>query len=334
MNHAIEPRDEGFRPGTPRSVIEAALVADEEGERATLAVVLETEGSTYVASGAIALFRPASGQTGWLSGGCLEPEIAKRASRAAQLGCIEWMEIDTRDDEALFTGSAVGCRGQLRLALLPLHAMPGWDEFGQAWLDGLGDWRIAVSATGPVAFSLGDRAHHYDLPRAATPWATSLSTDWTATIRAIPRVVLFGAGPETALLIPLLCDMGWKVDAVEHRPRWQGLAELADNVVNQSPSVAVTSLGKRAFHAALVMHHNFELDLEALMGLADSSIPFIGLLGPQRRREDLFALLTPHQRENLSARLRSPVGLNLGGRGPEAIALSIAAQLHAYIHQS
>jgi xanthine dehydrogenase accessory factor len=59
-------------------------------------------------------------------------------------------------------------------------------------------------------------------------------------------------------------------------------------------------------------------------------VPFIGLLGPRRRQQDLFQLMTAAQREVLTPRLRSPVGLHLGGDGPQAIALSIAAQLQRW----
>ena len=54
------------------------------------------------------------------------------------------------------------------------------------------------------------------------------------------------------------------------------------------------------------------------------------LLGPVRRREDLFRVLPRDARDALLPRLRSPIGLKLGGTGPEAIALSIAAQLQAW----
>ena len=47
----------------------------------------------------------------------------------------------------------------------------------------------------------------------------------------------------------------------------------------------------QAFDAALVMHHNFEMDREALYALAAGELPFVGLLGPVRRREDLFRVL-------------------------------------------
>ena len=69
---------------------------------------------------------------------------------------------------------------------------------------------------------------------------------------------------------------------------------------------------------------------EALEALASSGHRFVGLLGPRRRREDLFRLLPAEARAALEPRLHSPVGLDLGGQGAEAIALSIAAQLQAF----
>src|SRR5688500_12428944 len=99
-----------------RTVFEAARAALHAGEAGVLAIVLETEGSTYVRAGAAAWFA-AGGSAGWLSGGCLEPEIARHAARAAAEGRIGWLELDTRDDEDLLAGSSAGCRGRLRLGL-------------------------------------------------------------------------------------------------------------------------------------------------------------------------------------------------------------------------
>lgn len=86
--------------------------------------------------------------------------------------------------------------------------------------------------------------------------------------------------------------------------------------------------------AVLVMHHNCELDHEVLTALATLPVQFIGLLGPSRRREDLFKLMSPLQRASLLPCVRSPGGIELTDRGPEAIALSIAAQLQAWRHSA
>jgi xanthine dehydrogenase accessory factor len=153
---------------------------------------------------------------------------------------------------------------------------------------------------------------------------------WSVEIPAPPTVAIFGAGPETPALLPVLRNLGWMVTLVEQRPRWAPLAAGADAAIERSPQAALSALA--CFDAALVMHHHFELDREALAALAGTGIGFIGLLGPARRRDDLFRVLSPAARAALSPRLHSPVGLDLGGHGPEAIALSIAAQLHAYRH--
>src|SRR5688572_2820815 len=106
--------------GGARAVVEDAVAAQRAGEPCTLALVVETEGSTYVTRGALALFGPEGRRTGWLSGGCLEPELESRARAVAESGAIDFIELDTRDDAQMFSGTAIGCRGLLRIALLPL----------------------------------------------------------------------------------------------------------------------------------------------------------------------------------------------------------------------
>lgn len=299
---------------------------------AALALVVQTEGSTYVRSGAMALFDGPDAQVGWLSGGCLEPEIEVRALAAARAGQLDWMEVDTRDDEDLLSGSAVGCRGRLVLALLPLARLPGWDQAVHAWRSGT-DLTLTLQPLGQdaLALALGDR--QWQLPATAAP--AGLQRTITLLLKAPPKVVLFGAGPELAHLLPLLRDGGWMTTLVERRPRWSPSPRRplpADHWQATAPATAARLPALADADAALVMHHNFELDREALEALAATDIPFIGLLGPHRRREDLFRLLPPAAVDALGKRLRSPVGLDLGGRGEQAIALSIAAQLQAWRH--
>ena len=79
------------------------------------------------------------------------------------------------------------------------------------------------------------------------------------------------------------------------------------------------------------MSHHLPSDLAYLRALAQTAIPYVGLLGPAVRREKLLVDLGPQARE-LRARLRAPVGLALGGRTPESIALAIVAEVHAFVH--
>ncbi|MGO4263423.1 XdhC family protein [Lysobacter sp. TAB13] len=320
--------------GGMRAVIETSAAAAARGDPATLAVVLETEGSTYVRPGALALFGAREGQIGWLSGGCIEPDIELRATEAAQSQGIEWMDIDTRSDEDLFAGSAVGCRGRLRLALLPLAALRGWPALIDEWQRGHGDLRLDIRGAGAVSAAVGEERLRWTLPVNTPPWPADAPGEWKLEIAAPPSVLVFGGGPETPTLLPLLRTLGWMTTLVERRPRWSGLGALADHALARSPAQALATA--RAHNAALVMHHHFELDREALEHLAETSggqgIGFVGLLGPTRRREDLFRVLPASARDSLLPRLHSPIGLPLGGDGPEAIALSIASQLQQHLH--
>jgi xanthine dehydrogenase accessory factor len=60
----------------------------------------------------------------------------------------------------------------------------------------------------------------------------------------------------------------------------------------------------------------------------------VGLLGPPARRDELLARLDASERDALRARLRAPLGLPLGGEGPEAIALAIAAELQKFVNSA
>lgn len=321
-------------PGLPVStgnairIVESALRAVRAGTGSTLALVLETEGSTYAGEGAMALFDN-GGHVGWLSGGCLEPEIERRAIAAASTGTIGWLEIDTRDDESLLTGSAVGCRGRLRIALLPLHRLPGIDSVFDAWLDGRQHASLGISAGGTVEAAISTLHRRWQLDALPVEWS-SHTQRWSTSILRPPEVLILGAGPETPALAPLLRELGWRVLVAERRSRWRDSPTIRNLLIDASPPHALAHAS--AVDAVLVMHHNFELDREALDALAASPVRFIGLLGPSRRQEDLFKLLSPAQRMALQPRLRSPVGFDLGGSGPEAIALSIAAQLQAWRH--
>jgi xanthine dehydrogenase accessory factor len=311
-----------------RHVLEASLAALAHEKTAALAVVVRTEGSTYVGAGAMALFGPRTAQAGWLSGGCLEPEIEARASAAAQAGECGWMDIDTRDDEDLLSGSAVGCRGRLHLALLPLSRLDGWPDLVDAWRHGREPLRLTFTTFDTLQAECGSQRANWRLH------ARKMPPEWAGPCELLiappPRIVVFGGGPESDGLLPLLRRLGWIVTLIERRERWRAASALADHALDATPTTAAAIAGTAASDAALVMHHNFELDRETLLALSATEIPFIGLLGPVRRREDLFRVLPGAARDALLPRLHSPAGLNLGGSGPEAIALSIAAQLQAW----
>ena len=328
MADASDPRACGprrFPDGNPTAVLRTAVDALRAGRRPVLAIVVETIGSTYAGCGTLALFGDAP-RTGWISGGCVEPDIARAAAAAADSRTIEWLEIDTLDDEAMFSGSAQGCRGQQLLALLPLVALPGAEHAMQAWLGGAYTLMVTLQVDGAVHLRLDGRAWSWTLRPGHTP--ERARQDWTLALPRAPKALILGAGPEMPALAPLLRSLGWRVMVCEHRARWREAAGTGLPILELAPEDAVAAHPDT--DVALVMHHGFEADRDALAALAGTRIPWIGLLGPARRRADLFKLLRAPERDALAGRLNSPVGLPGCGRGPEAIALSIAAQLQQW----
>ncbi|AWH49709.1 XshC-Cox1-family protein [Stenotrophomonas sp. SAU14A_NAIMI4_5] len=324
MTTSFFPAPLDLETGNARPALRAAADAARNRSPAVLAIVVQTEGSTYSRAGTCVLFA-GDEQIGWLSGGCLEPELARAACRVAAEGQLCWVKIDTRDDDALFSGNAVGCRGCQWIALLPLHELPGLADCLDVWLQGRDTLRLSLATKGLVEGRCAGSSFCTQLPVLKSDEAIETSA-WRLQWHRPPLVQLHGAGPEALTLVPMLEHQGWLIQIVEPRRAWQARLPALQQTNEEQAD--------RQVDAALVMHHNFELDLDALRLLARSRIPFIGLLGPRQRRDDLFKLLDAGTRVALEPRLRSPIGLALGGRGPEAIALSITAQLQAWRHGS
>jgi xanthine/CO dehydrogenase XdhC/CoxF family maturation factor len=153
-----------------------------------------------------------------------------------------------------------------------------------------------------------------------------------------PRdLLIFGAGDDAIPLVKMAADLGWHVRVVGRRPelandlRFKKLSDSGEITVYSGPYKLVVkqlSIGGRT--DVVVMTHDFEGDVSLLPSLLESSARFIGLLGPKRRIGRIAQRLFESGR-GLSdfdiARLRSPVGLDIGATSPDEIAVSIVAEL-------
>lgn len=311
---------------SPRAVIAALLAACRE-QAGVVGIVVATEGSTYAKAGALLSLGRAA-RAGWISGGCLEPALEAEALRIEATSTALRLDYDTRDEMDLMFGSRIGCRGLLRVVLIPLRCLSGIERLLAAWLDG----------DAPLQWQGQGGLLHLQCGELSASWAIQWEcdgtdpawTDWQVAMDPAPRVLVLGAGPETASLLPLLRDLGARVDLVERRPRWTIDAGLANRCFDTTPAEAIERLRDVPYSAVLVMNHEFELDRVSLQSLAAVDWPWLGLLGPPRRRDDLLSLLQADEVDALSSRLHAPAGLALGGRGPAAIAVSIAAQLQQW----
>ena len=145
------------------------------------------------------------------------------------------------------------------------------------------------------------------------------------------RLVIFGAGEDAKPLARLGAEMGWTVVIADGRAQYARAerfpAAHAVHVASSAAEVTVTRMD-----AVVLMTHSYEQDRRLLAELLTVRPRYLGVLGARHRS----ALLLSEAGEQAGLRLQeavalvsAPVGLSFGGDGPEAIALSITAQIQA-----
>ena len=300
------------------------------GHRLVAAFVIATEGSTYRKPGALMLLSSSGARCGLLSGGCLEGDLHEHAQRllAGDDRILE-RHYDGRGSDDPVWGLGLGCEGAMRILLWRLEA-------GSS-LTLLRGWLSAAIRREPALLEIdlasGDADRASSVGALPPGRATLRDGSFAVAAARAPALLLCGAGPDAEPVVRMASQVGWQVTVVDHRPAYVEAARFPGAVrvvtVDAADPGAVVALD--GFDAAVVMSHNLVADGRYLAALAISDIPYVGLLGPAARRERLYAELGSLA-ETLRPRLRAPVGLDLGGASPEAIALSIVAELQASLH--
>jgi len=331
--------DAGASPaGGLRAVAEMAAELAAAGAASVLGVVIDTNGSTYRKRGALILLDATGVRAGALSGGCLESDVEKSAREVLASGKAASARFDTRGEDDRLFGTGVGCSGEMNVLLMLLPAGDAPLRTALISACARGAWLKLVFATAPENLGCGEarvgsQVYRFDGRGQAVTTMQSFVERVAIALTPPPRLLLLGAGPETRPLAALSRMLGWYVEVVEHRERWRMHADCTgvDERHASGPDLLKALLGSRHFDAVLVMNHNYDLDARCLHHLAESSAGYVGLLGPPARRDALLTEIGDIAATQLEPRLYAPVGLRLGGEGPEAIALAIVAQLQHYL---
>ena len=314
----------------------------------TLCVVVHCSGSTYRKAGALALVEADGSRLGVISGGCLESDLESAARAALAEHRPRIALFDTLSDDDLVFGSGSGCRGQMQLLLLPVAA-GATHPLCEALLAAERAQRplkAAFVTSGPhvgsgylwsasVETELAPRVEPARSLRTRPPGEHQLAGGLTCAVVLFtpsPCILLVGAGPGAPALVDLAGRLGWRVIVSDHREALLARhATAAERTLCARPAEALAALGEQRLDACIVMTHTAANDREALGALARRAVPFVGLLGPPARRDELLAELDPGARAALAPRLHAPVGIRLGGHGPETLALSICAELQRFL---
>lgn len=143
-----------------------------------------------------------------------------------------------------------------------------------------------------------------------------------------PRLVVVGAVHITQALAPMAAMAGFEVIVVDPRRAFATAERLPGvTVTTQWPDQALARIGIDAYTAVVTLSHDPKLDDPALIAALKSDAFYIGALGSTRTHAKRVARLTEEGLGDLVGRIQAPVGLDLGGRSPAEIAVSVLAQL-------
>ena len=298
-------------------------------EPLVLATVIKTGGSTYAKPGAQMLIANDGEYAGLLSGGCLEGDLREHARAVAASGQGRIVSYDMRTTTDQLFGLGSGCEGAMDILLTRVSALEHW----QPLADMAETYRSAherkfafVIASTNAACPLGS---WYPAGTSADDAPPGVEL-FVAAVTRPTRLLLLGGGPDARPVAQLAAFLGWNITVVEHRPAYLVATRFppGTKLVESRGAEVAGAVTLCDFSAAIVMSHHLESDLHYLRALASSPVPYVGLLGPAARREHLMAGLGADA-DRLRDRLRAPVGLDIGGRSPESIALSIVGEVHA-----
>jgi len=330
------------------------------GKALVLASVFATEGSTYSKTGAQMLITEDGEFQGMLSGGCLEGDLAERARAVVGSGMPQVVTYDLSQDDEELWGMGVGCDGLMRIFLQPLRAANGYQPFAtmaralagdseqvaatviESGIDGLLPGATLATLDGAVAYSdvpealiaeFGAMLGSSLLERRSACKSFSSAAGEARLLFTLlappPAILVLGAGLDAGPVVRFAIALGWRVTVQDHRPAYIDAGSFGGAA--QVHCVPVDELSKavdlNGFAAVIVMSHHLASDRSYLGQIARSRIPYVGLLGPAQRRRRLLDELGAAGKR-LEGRLHGPAGLDIGGRGPASIALSIIAEIH------
>ncbi|CQR60965.1 XdhC family protein [Streptomyces leeuwenhoekii] len=147
-----------------------------------------------------------------------------------------------------------------------------------------------------------------------------------------PRMIVFGAIDFAAALVRVGKFLGYHVTVCDARPVFATAARFpeADEVVVGWPHEYLERTDVDGRTVLCVLTHDAKFDVPLLKLALRLPVAYVGAMGSRRTHLDRNRRLREVGVTDLElARLRSPIGLDLGARTPEETALSIAAQIVA-----
>ncbi|OLZ74764.1 XshC-Cox1-family protein [Streptomyces sp. IMTB 2501] len=335
----------------------------EEGREFAVATVVAVGGSAPRGPGAALAVDSVGTVIGSVSGGCVEGAVYDLCLEAMRTGTSVLERFGYSDEDAFAVG--LTCGGTIEVLITPV-ARPA-TVLASALSAAARNEPAALArvARGPAELLgrallvrsdgtyEGDLGGHPDLDRTAVAearalleagrtGAVDLSADGSHCPGGVtllvesnvppPRMIVFGAVDFASALARAGKFLGYHVTVCDARPVFATRHRFpdADEVVVDWPHRHLRRTGTDARTVLCVLTHDAKFDVPLLKAALRMPAAFIGAMGSRRTHEDRERRLRSEGvTEAELARLRSPIGLDLGARTPEETALSIAAEIVA-----
>jgi xanthine dehydrogenase accessory factor len=328
-----------------------------------LATVVRTFSSAPREPGASMAVSPGGEVVGSVSGGCVEGAVYELAGEVRSSGQPVLQRYGISDDTAFSAG--LTCGGIIDIFVEPISrsAFPELGEIAAAvesgtpvaaatvvagpgqigarlviWAEGerdsvgtLGsgsrlDQAVEDDARGMLAQGLtGVRRYGPDGERRLDELSVFVQS-----FTPPPQMLVFGAIDFAAAVAKAGKFLGYRVTVCDARPVFATASRFpdADEVVTDWPHRYLSGISTDSRTVICVLTHDPKFDVPLLEVALRRDAAYIGAMGSRRTHEDRLARLREAgMTEDELARLRSPIGLDLGARTPEETAVAIAAEL-------
>jgi xanthine dehydrogenase accessory factor len=343
-----------------RDIVDQITKWWDAGETFGLATVVNTFRSAPRDPGAALAVSPGGEVVGSVSGGCVEGAVYELAQDVVRTGQPVMQTYGVSDDAAFEVG--LTCGGIIELFVEPV-SREHFAELGEvaaAIRDGVpvavatviagpgtvGARRVIWADRATGTLGAGDRldeAVDDDVRGMLAQGLTGVRhygehgerrldelSVFVQSFAPPPRMLVFGAIDFAAAVARAGKFLGYHVTVCDARPVFATRARFpdADEVVVQWPHryLASTAVDERT--VICVLTHDPKFDVPVLEVALRTPAGYIGAMGSRRTHADRLARLREAGLgEAELARLRSPIGLDLGARTPEETAVSVAAEL-------
>lgn len=330
-----------------------------EGKPAGLATLVRAQRSAPRRPGARFAVNDAGELAGSVSSGCIEGDLHEHLLHILAGGQARLLTYGITDEMAAEVGLA--CGGQIEVfADRYVPEDPVWPALREAMehsraailmtgVSGRLESRrlLAVEGDEPVG-ALGSSEEDGRLIEQARALLDSGSTDvlevahgaesaavFAEPVLPPPRLAIVGASPVAAALCRLAAIVGFRVFVIDPRRAFLAPDAFPDaaGILESWPDEGLEELGLDRFASVVVLAHDRKLDLPALEAALRAGCRYVGQIGgrrTQRLRREALAELGVEECD--IARVRGPVGLDIGSDTPEEIALAILAEVVAVQH--